>query len=76
MPALHKPAATEDSIRVMAYHLWEQDGRPHGRDLEFWHKAAAIIGTGKPVRAARKGPVTAAAAKPAGKPRVRAKTKA
>ncbi|MDO9713663.1 DUF2934 domain-containing protein, partial [Paracraurococcus lichenis] len=26
-------------VRVRAYHLWEQAGRPDGRDLEFWHQA-------------------------------------
>jgi len=26
-----------------AYYLWEQAGRPHGRDLEFWTLAEADI---------------------------------
>jgi hypothetical protein len=26
-----------------AYYLWEQAGRPHGRDLEFWILAEADI---------------------------------
>ena len=26
-------------VASRAYHLWEQAGRPHGRDLEFWIKA-------------------------------------
>ncbi len=26
-----------------AYHLWEQAGRPHGRDLEFWIQAEADV---------------------------------
>lgn len=30
----------EQAIREHAYHLWEQDGRPHGRDVEFWERAA------------------------------------
>jgi hypothetical protein len=30
---------TEDHIRVRAYHLWEANGRPEGRDLEFWERA-------------------------------------
>jgi Protein of unknown function (DUF2934) len=29
----------EDQIRVRAYHLWEANGRPEGRDLEFWEQA-------------------------------------
>jgi hypothetical protein len=26
-----------------AYQLWEQAGRPHGRDLEFWIQAEAEV---------------------------------
>lgn len=33
----------KDRIRKRAYHLWEQDGRPHGRDLEFWERARELI---------------------------------
>lgn len=29
----------EQRIRERAYHLWEQDGRPHGRDTEYWERA-------------------------------------
>ncbi len=29
----------EQRIRERAYHLWEQDGRPQGRDLEYWERA-------------------------------------
>jgi hypothetical protein len=29
----------EDAIRRRAYALWETDGRPHGRDEEYWHRA-------------------------------------
>ncbi len=43
----------EDRIRVRAYHLWEQDGRPAGKGLEHWlaathqiaNETAAIAGT-------------------------------
>jgi hypothetical protein len=31
-------------IRARAYHLWEQDGRPHGRDLDYWENARELIG--------------------------------
>jgi hypothetical protein len=34
----------EHATRLRAYHLWEQEGRPEGRDLEFWHKARAAEG--------------------------------
>src|SRR5262245_30707518 len=29
----------EDAIRRRAYQLWEADGRPDGRDEEFWYRA-------------------------------------
>jgi len=31
-------------IRERAYHLWEEDGRPVGRDLEYWERARELIG--------------------------------
>ena len=31
-------------IRVRAYHLWEADGRPHGRAQEYWDRAEELIG--------------------------------
>jgi hypothetical protein len=31
-------------IEERAYHLWEEAGRPHGRDLEFWEQARELIG--------------------------------
>ncbi|QPF82706.1 DUF2934 domain-containing protein [Bradyrhizobium genosp. L] len=31
--------ATEEQIRDYAYRLWDQAGRPEGRDAEFWHAA-------------------------------------
>jgi len=34
----------EQRIRERAYHLWEVDGRPHGRDLEFWERARELVG--------------------------------
>jgi hypothetical protein len=34
----------EQATRIRAYHLWEQEGRPEGRDVEFWHKARAAEG--------------------------------
>jgi Protein of unknown function (DUF2934) len=32
-----------DEIRKRARELWEQNGRPGGRDLEFWLKAESEI---------------------------------
>jgi hypothetical protein len=34
----------EQRIRVLAYHLWEADGKPYGRDVEFWERARELIG--------------------------------
>ncbi len=31
-------------IRERAYHLWESDGRPEGRDAEYWERARELIG--------------------------------
>jgi hypothetical protein len=33
----------EARTRTRAYHLWEMDGRPHGRDEEFWERARELI---------------------------------
>lgn len=29
----------EEYIRVAAYYIWEQAGRPEGREQEFWNQA-------------------------------------
>jgi len=29
----------EQSVRQTAYHLWEHDGRPDGREKEYWFRA-------------------------------------
>jgi hypothetical protein len=34
----------ENRIRQRAYHLWEADGRPFGRDVEFWERAEFLVG--------------------------------
>jgi hypothetical protein len=36
-------ATLDERIRIRAYHLWEQDGRPAGRDAEFWERARELI---------------------------------
>jgi Protein of unknown function (DUF2934) len=35
--AMEKP--TEDEIRVRAYDIWVEAGKPHGRHEEFWNQA-------------------------------------
>jgi hypothetical protein len=34
----------EHRVRERAYLLWESDGKPHGRDVEYWERARALIG--------------------------------
>ncbi|HEY1933776.1 MAG TPA: DUF2934 domain-containing protein [Acetobacteraceae bacterium] len=33
----------EARIRECAYHLWESDGKPYGRDVEFWQRARHLV---------------------------------
>lgn len=30
-------------IETRAYFIWEQEGRPHGKDLDHWFRAEAEI---------------------------------
>ncbi len=31
-------------IRQQAYHIWEREGRPHGRALDHWLEAQTAVG--------------------------------
>jgi hypothetical protein len=64
--------ASEQAIREHAYFLWEQNGRPAGRELEFWSHAAASLAAIAPDLAKRRK----SAAKATTKPRTRAKSAA
>lgn len=33
------PQITTETIAARAYNLWEKDGRPNGRDTEYWFQA-------------------------------------
>jgi Protein of unknown function (DUF2934) len=35
--------AREQRVRELAYHLWEADGKPYGRDVEYWERAREQI---------------------------------
>lgn len=35
--------AREQRIREHAYHLWQADGSPHGRDMEYWERADELV---------------------------------
>jgi hypothetical protein len=40
-------ADVERQIQLRAYFLWEEEGRPEGRDLEFWDRARRTERSGK-----------------------------
>jgi Protein of unknown function (DUF2934) len=74
MPAKKTVGHPEETIRESAYFLWEQNGRPAGRDLEFWSRAAELLAAAAPELArSRKA---AARKAPAAKPRSRARSAA
>ncbi len=64
--------AREDEIKMIAYQIWEEEGRPEGRDAEQWLKAEAIWernhkkapGAAQPAPAA----ISASKSKPAQRP--------
>jgi hypothetical protein len=33
----------EHRVRERAYLMWESDGKPHGRDVEYWERARALV---------------------------------
>jgi hypothetical protein len=54
--AYEEPAGSggrDEQIRLRAYHLWEEAGRPEGRDLEFWCQARQAAGNDEDTPAAR-----------------------
>ena len=36
-------SADEAAIREQAYLFWEEDGRPEGREMEYWSRAAVAL---------------------------------
>src|SRR5947207_5704201 len=49
----------QDRIRERAYQLWEEAGRPSGRDLEHWARAEAELLAAAPRAPAPAPPVVA-----------------
>ena len=39
------PELTHEAIAVIAYSIWDREGRPHGRDREHWERAIAELQT-------------------------------
>ncbi|MGH6924045.1 MAG: DUF2934 domain-containing protein [Propylenella sp.] len=62
-------ANLDGAIRDRAYAIWEEEGRPHGRDWEHWYRALQEIAG--PIAAPKNGGATAA---PRAKQRKSAKT--
>jgi PAS domain S-box-containing protein len=42
----------EEAIRTRAQAIWEREGRPHGRDLDHWHRAEQQIAAEQRLRLA------------------------
>jgi hypothetical protein len=32
----------EQEVQLIAYHIWEEQGHPHGHDVEHWLKAESV----------------------------------
>lgn len=79
-----KKYTNEEEIRLTAYYMWEESGRPWGQENEFWQKACdklmASKSSCKTTKCASKKSTTAkiavktTAAKPATKTACKAKT--
>ncbi len=54
---------THEEIARYAYLLWEEDGCPEGRDIDYWVKAETLLYQGASAEK-EKAPVATAAAKP------------
>lgn len=63
----------EDRIRRRAYEIWEREGRPHGREIDHWLRAAQEIageeGRGGDMAMAAGSEPAAGARKPAARTR-------
>jgi len=42
-PSPSSPGLLEADVRHRAYLLWEADGKPQGRDEEYWHRARELM---------------------------------
>jgi hypothetical protein len=49
---------SEEQIRTLAFHLWEQDGSPEGRSEEYWAKARDQLASGSESATATDGEAT------------------
>lgn len=58
----------EDNIRVAAYYIWEQAGRPEGAEKECWIKAVEQLFAAKPAKKTAEKASGKTASKPAKAP--------
>ena len=62
------PVQREHTIRERAYAIWEQEGRPDGREWDHWARAAGEIGSnGVAAAAASSEPAKSGRGKPVAK---------
>jgi Protein of unknown function (DUF2934) len=47
MTALSATPATDEEISLIAYEIWESEGRPDGRDQEHWFLAKELVAGGE-----------------------------
>jgi hypothetical protein len=50
-PKTTAKSVTDDLIAQIAYGLWQQDGQPHGKDQDHWHRAVEIANAKKLIAA-------------------------
>ena len=48
---------TEEQIRELAYAIWEQEGRPEGKDLEYYFRAKQMLEEREAASSSAKEPV-------------------
>jgi hypothetical protein len=53
---------TEEQIRELAYAIWEQEGRPEGKDLEYYFRAKQMLEEREAASSPSKEPVPPASA--------------
>jgi hypothetical protein len=71
MPAAHP--ADESAVREQAYLLWEREGRPAGREMEFWTRAEVALAEETQVDRLVSAPPKRARANANAAPRLKAK---
>lgn len=49
----------EERIRARAQAIWEEEGRPEGRDLDWWRRAVEEIAAAEATEEEGQGPIVA-----------------